>query len=1695
MSGKLQRWGLSPASASSNHPSNSNPPSTTSPQRPSGASWKSGQSADTTFSNSDTSTDRISASRIHAPLPMNPNEAESYDAAKAADTSYASSSSSSRPGSSDGISSASFSGNWHMTPIQEPSSKPPVATASSASSSAHAEPLQDSSDQHAPGFRSAMRHARQFYSSLRRNVSDGSETPSHNEDDPSTLRPPQARRGGAFWRSKLGTNTNDAGDAYEEDPPAYSFARRYPERVAVPSTRHVSAPQHRSVTANSTPSMDSEPERHLQRTDSEGSRKSLSSSIASNTRSQSGSVPGSRELPADVIQAVTASIGPMHLASQQEALEAQGTSPETSRTQSESSVNVPSTLGQSPPAVAAPALVADVPLKAMLGDSHPAASRAEISEANTHAVDSSLSPTSAAPHNPSGPMNSSVANVATSNSNSTAASSVAPRPSLSIPSSATNTYDIASQRSPNRPRNVPPPPSDPSTDSKRALFLRARTKSVDHFQRLLNITKHGSKDAHRSNTKKLRKPEAARAARVPSEPRIPENTPIESTGLDSGNPAPIEEASSETASSAAAANATVPELHPSTSLDHPTSSMDSSIGSLSGSQLYGAAADGASQTGSGTMSWTGAVSQAFVPRTPLYDASSSMSYFDLPSAGAQSAETRTSPVLQRSTPISSQARRTPSNASANARASPKRNYANTSPSVTRSASGSISPTATRDLVWTEVELMRSGSTGTQSTHTVHSARSNPIDESSPPQVHSNEEVAAQIEHMLTSSMPTQTAHDAKQSIALHTSESPETMLWNDPRTDWDELAADSTRTGSEIGPDKSQGLLEGLCLDQHTTQPTTAEEIRSPASAYSQLSSHRPTAGNSGSQSKPLHSSSSSDTKDEIVSRQSSRQRSLTETHPHAVTIGNHEHSSPTSEELWWPISHTEDDQANVAPRTPNMRLQRHGSAGRYREPLSVKIPPSMIHPTGSNTSPFTLDRPATASSIESHTQFPSSSSGTSSGPTMTQAWSHGKSRGKSRTNSQSPSLHETNSMANMQETPSRRATEELLSVTPTIIGPQSASPLRHHWEHDVEDDEPQTMVPKSMLRPSKSSSLLNAMAHPAQRSKAKKRPDWTAPMPAMPVPSGPLTASGFLDANYTEDENGSCFGPNSLMYDDTQDPVSVPAYLPPPLPPPPSSLRRKGRLDHSPPLESSLTSHKSAVDLRSAVQLDTQHAHSSGTISSHPSTNQLSNSVGFSGTPSVEPPLYRTKRNKSQPTLRIADDHEFLQALEQVRSQHQKRIALRAQARTARKASMPNLRQTSPVMRKITRTTHTQPLRTSSAASGPMREEEEDAPSQPSQPSHVPSSNKDANDTQDLVEPSEEQDMSQDQNSSSFLDLDTHSAHGSDAASLESGASDTSVSRANLQDESQSMNKAWDRDVHQDTESIASSESSLNESIANELGIGQATGNTPSKPFTNDADWKKEVKALFLIRELVQTERSYARHLESLLIVVLKWTGTTSTSTRMQTNVLMPSLQPVPSSSRMPSGNAPPPHLLTLRKMLPQLISLSRALVYRIEESPSSVGVAHAFLVIRDQLEEVHVAWSKVVSGTLRALRITESSKSRAKGRLGLVPVLDAPHSEISMPFRRSASRDDSDISDANLEGSSDRRPDPRIKPVTKEKELSPVDVAIMPTQRIPRYCLLLRDLLSNTNPDSPSYATLQTALQNVQELGRLCDEASSKT
>ena len=147
-----------------------------------------------------------------------------------------------------------------------------------------ASPDPDAGSSAGPGLKTAMRHARHFYSTFRRNASDGSGEGPEDEEAPR-----YKRSGAAFWRAKF------SGDDAQEEEAGYQTHSRRAERA----TRNVSAPRpgappppsmllaSATSTAPNSPgpsaaSLESaEAETSLQRTDSAGSRRSFGSSVAS----------------------------------------------------------------------------------------------------------------------------------------------------------------------------------------------------------------------------------------------------------------------------------------------------------------------------------------------------------------------------------------------------------------------------------------------------------------------------------------------------------------------------------------------------------------------------------------------------------------------------------------------------------------------------------------------------------------------------------------------------------------------------------------------------------------------------------------------------------------------------------------------------------------------------------------------------------------------------------------------------------------------------------------------------------------------------------------------------------------------------------------------------------------------------------------------------------------------------------------------------------------------------------------------------------------------------------------------------------------------------------------------------------------------------------------------------------------------
>lgn len=181
-------------------------------------------------------------------------------------------------------------------------------------------------------------------------------------------------------------------------------------------------------------------------------------------------------------------------------------------------------------------------------------------------------------------------------------------------------------------------------------------------------------------------------------------------------------------------------------------------------------------------------------------------------------------------------------------------------------------------------------------------------------------------------------------------------------------------------------------------------------------------------------------------------------------------------------------------------------------------------------------------------------------------------------------------------------------------------------------------------------------------------------------------------------------------------------------------------------------------------------------------------------------------------------------------------------------------------------------------------------------------------------------------------------------------------------------------------------------------FSVGKASGQLNSA-FANDDDWKREVRALFVIRELLNTEQSYARHLESLLLAVRRKAMTASSSLaatpprRKSVGGLggvSAASSSLTSKSALTSGGATDRHLPLMRNLLPQLIALSRSLSLRIDGNPTAAGVGSAFSIIAPQLEATFVAWSSAANEIMTSLRYTQGPKGKSKDKLVLAPVVD---------------------------------------------------------------------------------------------------------
>ncbi|EIN13894.1 hypothetical protein PUNSTDRAFT_140330 [Punctularia strigosozonata HHB-11173 SS5] len=276
-----------------------------------------------------------------------------------------------------------------------------------------------------------------------------------------------------------------------------------------------------------------------------------------------------------------------------------------------------------------------------------------------------------------------------------------------------------------------------------------------------------------------------------------------------------------------------------------------------------------------------------------------------------------------------------------------------------------------------------------------------------------------------------------------------------------------------------------------------------------------------------------------------------------------------------------------------------------------------------------------------------------------------------------------------------------------------------------------------------------------------------------------------------------------------------------------------------------------------------------------------------------------------------------------------------------------------------------------------------------------------------------------------------------------------------------------------------------------------------------DEAGWENVRKAILSCKDLIRTERAYQAKLCQLI------DGETAT---------------------------PPPPLM--QRYLPALINASQALLARLSEDPSAWGVSAAFVGIEEQLEQAFVAWCGIVgeffidrpqermvrkivktppasllkvgstlrparprtrsgkihieradtspAASLRAKRrLTQASAARESRSFDMKRVED--ESWPDSPTRSFFSATFGNASSAKLNpaassGSGAAPYQPRSLPTVRE-------LAIQPVQRVMRYVLHYRDLLSYTPANSPSRSLIERALQVAERIAQKCDRAQDNS
>ncbi|EIM21278.1 hypothetical protein WALSEDRAFT_28916 [Wallemia mellicola CBS 633.66] len=284
-----------------------------------------------------------------------------------------------------------------------------------------------------------------------------------------------------------------------------------------------------------------------------------------------------------------------------------------------------------------------------------------------------------------------------------------------------------------------------------------------------------------------------------------------------------------------------------------------------------------------------------------------------------------------------------------------------------------------------------------------------------------------------------------------------------------------------------------------------------------------------------------------------------------------------------------------------------------------------------------------------------------------------------------------------------------------------------------------------------------------------------------------------------------------------------------------------------------------------------------------------------------------------------------------------------------------------------------------------------------------------------------------------------------------------------------------------------------------------------------SDPAWKSEVKRLFIIREIASTERSYAKYLSQLLELIK--TSYPTFQTRPSTT-----LQIIDENgSKNPEESFK--HIKLLAKHLPELIQVSQQLLQRLDDDPSAYGVAVAFISLETDLESVFINWSRAYPHVIdsisqnKLLREQKEKRNKRGKSMSFVESNKSQHSD----FYLQSPHDKVESYTITKKGRVKTEPTRTTneKSLTKKKRKQAIeeslerltlndsqvhqrlklnDVAVMPSQRVTRYVLLLKgkvkllDLSKHTPESALASGLVDRALRGAQRIANDCNEASAR-